>query len=193
MTQYILLYHDYFDHRKWDSILSKIKNIEQFKQIDKSFLWFLYQKYLMLLYQGKSVKDLDFDFLTNFACLQDFTVKEVKYLIQQVNIQLTKHKFLDKNLRIPTDKIKKYNPNFNKIQQNSTTYQKNSTSVSTSSQQNSTTYSTKIQQAKKVVEKLRQHYYYLKRKNIDNTATEEAKRAFVESKKSLVENSTIQQ
>jgi len=117
MTQYILLYHDYFDNRKWDSILSKIKNIEQFKQIDKSFLWFLYQKYLMLLYQGKSVKDLDFDFLTNFACLQDFTVKEVKYLIQQVNIQLTKHKFLDKNLRIPADKIKKYNPNFNKIQQ----------------------------------------------------------------------------
>ena len=41
MTQYILLYHDYFDNRKWDSILSKIKNIEQFKQIDKSFLWFL--------------------------------------------------------------------------------------------------------------------------------------------------------
>ena len=117
MTQYILLYHDYFDNRKWDGILSKIKNIEQFKQIDKSFLWFLYQKYLMLLYQGKSVKDLDFDFLTNFACLQDFTVKEVKYLIQQVNIQLTKHKFLDKNLRIPADKIKKYNPNFNKIQQ----------------------------------------------------------------------------
>ena len=117
MTQYILLYHDYFDNRKWDSILSKIKNIAQFKQIDKSFLWFLYQKYLMLLYQGKSVKDLDFDFLTNFACLQDFTVKEVKYLIQQVNIQLTKHNFLDENLRIPTDKIKKYNPNFNKIQQ----------------------------------------------------------------------------
>ena len=117
MTQYILLYHDYFDNRKWDSILSKIKNIEQFKQIDKSFLWFLYQKYLMLLYQGKSVKDLDFDFLTNFACLQDFTLKEVKYLIQQVNIQLTKHKFLDQKLRIPADKIKKYNPNFNKIQQ----------------------------------------------------------------------------